>query len=93
MSIRNQMDNIEFLVVNRKERTSEATISNRENHKNKERLSGFSFVRFIFSQELFIHIELINCAKISAHSHLYHHPKWYHFNRRKNVQRNNIKYY
>ena len=93
MRIRNQMDNIEFLVVSGKEETSEATMTNREKYMNKERLSGVSFVRFIFSQELFIRIGSINCAHIPVRSHLYRHPEWYHFNRKKNVERKNIECY
>ncbi len=93
MRIRNQIDNTEFLVANGKEETSETTMTNWEKYMNKERLSGLTFVRFIFSQELFIFIGFINCDKVSAHSHLYHHPEWYHFDRKKNVERKNIEYY
>jgi len=50
MRIRNQMENIEFLVVNGKEKTSQETMTNREKYTKKDGLSGLNFFRFIFPQ-------------------------------------------
>jgi len=77
------MDNIEFLVVNGKEKTSQETMINREKHTKKDGLPGLTFFRFIFPQELFIDLRFINCAKISARSRLHSHPECYQLGRKK----------
>jgi len=64
MRIRNQMENIEFRVVNGKEKTSQETMTNREKYTKKDGLPGLNFFRFIFPQKLFIDLGFINGAKI-----------------------------